>query len=380
MQVAPATSKDVSGPDTDIAVAKHKMNRSVSRVLVYRLGSLGDTVVALPALHLVARTFPNAERMMLTSQPVSSKAAAPEQVLANSGLIHRFLSYPVGLRDPSAILRLVRDLRAWRADMLVYLAETKRASAVFRDATFFALCGIRRMIGLPLTARLRANLPTSNGNFEHIAQRLARRVAKLGDARLYDRDSWDLRLQPDETAGVRSLLDLWPGRNRFIVATVGTKIQVNDWGAANWEQALGRISARYPDLGLAMIGATDEHGIAEIVGRGWRGPKTNLCGGLSPRESAAVIQAAVMYVGHDTGPMHLAAAVGVPCVAVFSARNPPGIWFPWGTGHKVIFHAVPCAGCRLEVCIEYGKKCIASISPNEVYEAAIAVLGRAPGI
>ena len=352
------------------------MNCIVSRVLIYRLGSLGDTVVALPALHLVARAFPNAERMMLTNQPVSSKAAAVEQILANSGLIHRYRSYPVGLRDPSAIFRLIRDLRAWRADVLVYLAETKSTSVVFRDAAFFAFCGIRRVIGLSLTARLRNNLPMPDGRFEHVAQRLARCVAVLGDARLDDLDSWDLHLQPDETAFARALLDSWPGRHRFIAATIGTKVQANDWGAENWKQALTRISSRYSDLGLVLIGSADEHETAEIVGRGWRGPKANLCGRSSPRESAAVIREAVMYVGHDTGPMHLAAAVGVPCVAVFSARNPPGIWFPWGNGHRVVFHSVPCSGCGLEVCIANRKICIASISPDEVYDAAIAVLDR----
>ena len=50
--------------------------KTTRRVLVYRLGSLGDMLVALPALHLVARAFPEAERRMLTNVPVSSKAPA----------------------------------------------------------------------------------------------------------------------------------------------------------------------------------------------------------------------------------------------------------------------------------------------------------------
>ena len=57
------------------------------RVLVYRLGSLGDTVVALPALHLVARTFPNAERRMLTSFPPNAKAPASSAILTGTNLV-----------------------------------------------------------------------------------------------------------------------------------------------------------------------------------------------------------------------------------------------------------------------------------------------------
>jgi hypothetical protein len=86
------------------------IDRSVSRVLVYRLGSLSHTVVALPALLLVARAFPNAERMMLTNWPVSSKAAGSEQILANSGLIQRYVSYPGSLRNQFAIFRLTTEM------------------------------------------------------------------------------------------------------------------------------------------------------------------------------------------------------------------------------------------------------------------------------
>ena len=59
------------------------------RIVVYRLGSLGDTVVALPCLHRVAQAFPDAERIVLTNFPVSSKAAPLEAILGGSGLVHR---------------------------------------------------------------------------------------------------------------------------------------------------------------------------------------------------------------------------------------------------------------------------------------------------
>ena len=351
-------------------------NHRISRLLIYRLGSLGDTIVALPVLHLVARAFPNAERMMLTNSPVSGKAADAQRVLGDSGLVHGYKHYAVGLREPSAILRLIKELRAWHPQVLVYLAEVRSASAIYRDAAFFALCGIRRMIGLPLTKRLRSNLPTADGSFEREAQRLARCIAKLGDARLDDSTSWDLHLHHREVGAAQAVLDLWIGRPRFMVATVGTKVSVNDWGSANWKESLKKISLRYPQLGLALIGSLDEREGAEIAASEWRGPKTNLCGRLTPRESAAVIREAIMYAGHDTGPMHVAAAMGIPCVAVFSARNPRGIWFPWGERHRIIYHSVPCAGCGLEVCVVNRKKCIASISQDEVYNAAVTLLDR----
>ena len=72
----------------------------------------------------------------------------------------------------------------------------------------------------------------------------------------------------------------------------------------------------------------------------------NLCGLLNPRESAAALKMAKIFVGHDSGPMHLAASVGIPCVAIFSARNKPGVWFPYGNQHKVVYHPIDCYGCE----------------------------------
>ena len=70
------------------------------RVVIYRLGSLGDTVVALPCFHKVAKAFPDAERIVLTNVPVSSNAAPVETILGGSGLIHATLAYPIGTRSP----------------------------------------------------------------------------------------------------------------------------------------------------------------------------------------------------------------------------------------------------------------------------------------
>ncbi len=64
--------------------------------------------------------------------------------------------------------------------------------------------------------------------------------------------------------------------------------------------------------------------------------------------------------------MHLAAAVGTPCVAIFSARKPPRLWFPHGPRHRILFHEVSCMGCKLETCIVERKRCLTSITIQEV--------------
>jgi ADP-heptose:LPS heptosyltransferase len=101
----------------------------------------------------------------------------------------------------------------------------------------------------------------------------------------------------------------------------------------------------------------------------------NLCGLLAPRESAAVLSRARIFIGHDSGPMHLAAAVQTPCVAIFSARNKPRVWFPYGRQHRVVYHQTDCWGCGLETCTVERKKCLTSITVEEVAAEVRAVLG-----
>jgi ADP-heptose:LPS heptosyltransferase len=157
---------------------------------------------------------------------------------------------------------------------------------------------------------------------------------------------------------------------------VGTKVQAKDWGADNWRVVLDTLATELPQYGLVMVGAGEETAVSDRVAEGWTGRAVNLCGKLLPRQSAAVLARAKLFVGHDSGPMHLAATVGTPCIAVFAARNKPRTWFPWGNQHEVVYHRTDCWGCDLEVCIEQQKKCLTSILPAEVLGVVRRVLAR----
>jgi ADP-heptose:LPS heptosyltransferase len=341
----------------------------VQRVLIYRLGSLGDTLVALPALHLVARAFPDAERHLLTNIPVHAKAPAAASILRHTDLVHDYLRYPVGTRSPRALLALAWQLRRWRPQVLVYLAAARGLRAAGRDALFFRLCRISHQIGVPVTPDLQQNLLDPAGEREPEAARLARALASLGDARLDDPESWSLHLTPAEIARARQALV--PAGDRPILAvSVGTKVQSKDWGRDNWRALLGRLVHRHPRYALVLLGAADEHALSAIAASDWyglgTGPVLNLCGQLCPRESAAVLAHARLFLGHDSGPMHLAAAVQTPCVAIFAARNLPRVWFPFGDQHRVLYHPTACAGCGLETCVVEQKRCLTSISVEDV--------------
>ena len=352
------------------------------RVLIYRLGSLGDMVVALPALHLVERAFPNAERRLLTNVPVSSKAAPAEGVLGGSGLVQDFVRYPLGTRSVWHLARLWWTLVRWRPQVVVYLAGARGVAVARRDARFFRLFGARRLVGVPLTEAMQQNTYGAERaagyvaglfevDLEPEAARLVRCLAELGEADVEEPASWDLRLSDVEREAAASAIGEDALRLRPIAVSVGTKVQAKDWGRDNLRALLARVAEQSPGRALLLVGAGEEADASEFAAGGWRerggGPVVNLCGRLSPRESAAALARAEIFLGHDSGPMHLAAAVGTPCVAVFAARNLPRQWFPVGRQHRVVYHRVECAGCGLETCIEQGKKCLVSIGVEEVF-------------
>lgn len=340
------------------------------RVLIYRLGSLGDTVVALPALHRVARSFPNARRVLLTNIPVHAKAPAASAVLGSSGLVDGYISYPVGLRSIASLAKLWWSIRRFRPDVLVYLAKPRGNKTVRRDVWFFRLCGISSIVGLPEGELANALYLPDRGLWERESERLVRSVHSLGDCDASDLRNWDLHLNQEEREAARAALASAAGKP-LVVCGPGTKMQAKDWGAENWRQLLAALSVKLPGHAVALVGAKSEANLCEFVAGGWKGVSVNLCGRLNPRETAAAMQGAELFLGPDSGPMHLAAAVGVPCAIAFAARTEPGIWYPVGQGNRIVYHQVDCAGCGLEVCIENKRKCLTSITVEEMLEAAL---------
>ena len=373
----------IAGPETGLETTTSGGSAATSpakRVLIYRLGSLGDMLIALPALHLVARAFPQAERRMLTNIPVNVKAPAAAAILDGSGLVQGYFRYGLKTRSPLELISLAWQLRRWRPEVLIYLGASRGVETARRDAAFFRMCGIKRQIGVALTEDMQQNRWMEDEQaWEPEGARLARNLAELGDAQLGAAASWDLRLTEAELARAAEAM-AGVGERKVMAVSVGTKVQSKDWGKENWRALLARLGALYPEYALVLNGAAEESEASEFAADGWRGSNAggvvvNLCGRLTPRESAAAFSRARIFIGHDSGPMHLAAAVQTPCVAIFAARNKPRVWFPNGSQHRVVYHKVECWGCGLETCVVEKKRCLTSITVDEVMAEVRAVLG-----
>jgi heptosyltransferase III len=330
-------------------------------IIIFRIGSLGDTVVALPCFHQIVRTFPNSRRILITDTPASPKAASVESIVGSSGLIGGVIYFPPPPRKTRDFIKLRAQILETKASTLIYIAD-RNIFSTLRDLWFFRLCGIRNIIGAPIRHDLRRpRVDPETGETEQEAVRLARCLAPLGTIDLNDREFWDLRLQSNETAAADDSLAPLGGR-RFIAINAGGKVQSKDWGNDNWTTLLRLMSVRHSNLALVFIGSADEVDRSSELAAAWPGQTLNLCGHLTPRESAAAMKRAELFVGHDSGPMHLAAAAAVPCVALFGNFNKPKWWHPVGRGHRIIHNM---HGVR-------------EIAPEEVYAAVSSTIAQTP--
>lgn len=363
-------------PQPDVPVSRDFSQ--FKRVIVYRFGSLGDTLVVLPAFHLVRRAFPEAHLTLLTNIPVHAKAAPMEAVLGGGSLYDDVLRYPVSLRNFAGLVHLRNELKKGAYDCLVYLASPKGGLMTsIRDFLFFRSCGIPKVIGVPFSQSTLQSQPIPGTNlYTSRTARALEALGELGEMNIKDPRAWDLRLSAEEIAEAKDLVEKRGISSSFLAVCAGTKMTAKDWEESNWTDLMQRLSTEFPDLPLVLLGVTEEWERSEHLMGIWKGPKANLCGLTSPRVSAAVLQHAVVMVCHDSGPMHLAATMGVPCVAIFSARAKPGEWFPRGDNHVVIYHKTPCWDCGLEECIAKAKVCILSITVDEVFGPVVQQLAR----
>ena len=351
----------------------------VRRLLIFRTGSIGDTVTALPVFHLLRRAFPGAERRVLTNFPINSDAAALQSVLGEAEFVHGYFRFPAAMRSPGRIAGLAREIADWQPNLAVYLRERRSAAPLWRDLAFLRLAGLRRVLAVPRSRDLRRNRgPDADGLWEAEARRLARMVAAIGDARPGDAASWDLALTAAEAAQAAALLGGGDsGKRRFIAFAVGAKIDVKDWGDTNWRRVLTGLGAEACDHGLVLIGGAGDSARANAIAESWRGPVVDLCGRAGPRISALAIRGAALLLCHDSGPMHLAAAVGTPAVAVFSTHAKPGVWFPFGAAHRVFYPGLAWSGGDPPVLRDAaGEANITQIPPDQVLDAARTLLVR----
>lgn len=353
----------------------------VQRVAVFRGLMLGDLLCATPALRALRAGLPHA-RIALVGLPWARSFAA------RLPSVDEFIEFPgwPGLperpiEDAAALPRFIARMRARRFDLAVQLHGSGRivnplvaAFGARHSAGFASLPDAEDPAGAwrpAADAALYAPWPTHGTEVE----RLLALTDHLGLPR--QGQSLDWPQSAADQAAAQALLASLPGpaHTAYAVVHPGSQLPSRRWPPERFAAVADRIASQ--GLRVLLTGSAAEAQLTAQVAGAMHAPASNLAGQTSLWTLGALIDGAALLVCNDTGPSHLAAAMGTPSVVVSSGGDARR-WAPSDTHrHTVFWHALPCRPCAHAVC-PIGHDCALAIDADSVSAAALQTLQRHP--
>jgi len=340
-------------------------NESVKRIVVRGPNWIGDAVMCEPAISALRRRFPEAELTLLVKPTVAELFTGHPAV--PQILVYEDRGQHAGLTGK---WRLAQELRRGRFDLAILFQNA------FEAALLAFLAGIPWRYGYATDGRrllLSDPVPRpGRGAVAHQVQYYLGMLRRLGceqtaaSPRLvvfHEEDTaMARRLAESGISGAELLIGLNPGSTYG-----GAKRWLPERFAETADRLAGQFAAK-----VLIVGARGEESLAEAIAARIKAKTVVLSGRTSVRELMAAVKRCAVFLTNDTGPMHIAAAFGVPVVAVFG----PTDWrttAPFGSGHALVRQPVECAPCLLREC-PIDHRCMERVTADEVYQAAIVQL------
>ncbi len=351
--------------------------RDFRRILIVKLSALGDVAHALPVIDYL-------------------RAAAPGAAI-DWAVDRRFAPLLEG--NPSLRRVVSLDIRRWKGAWTTADARREAAAAVraLREGKYDAAFDIQgntksgvvtRLSGAPVRygfdgggVREAPNLLFTNRKIplrpedRHVTKKILRVVsAPFGGTFDLSALGTEVATGPaDDERAAQILAELLPGASPVVVVHAGTTWNTKRMDPAFWAEAVRRLRARYPRLGAALSWGNDEERREAGEIRSAAGGAVAVLPGLSLKELAALCRACGYLMAPDTGPLHVAAAVGAKTVSVFRVtdgnRNAPH-----GPTHRFLQAAMPCAACLRKRCGR-DAECRRSIPPEAAAIAMADLIG-----
>jgi predicted lipopolysaccharide heptosyltransferase III len=339
----------------------------VRRVLVVRLRSVGDTVLATPTLYALRRFLPGARLDVLLEDWV-----AP--LLEGSAEVDRVVT--VKRRSKASRLRVAQRLRAENYDV-VYNLHGGSTAALLTRAT-----GAPNRVGYAdyryASLHNHAAPPSSELWGREKTHSVEQQLALLGwtGVPVTDRPATRLVVTPEAAALVaQKLNDAGLGDDQpFALIHPAAAFDTKTWAAANFARVVEHLAAR--GIASVAVAAPGESKVVEAVRSNALAPLVGFTD-LSLPELTALASRASLFVGNDSGVAHVAAAVSVAQVVVFGSSN-VAHWRPWSrAAAEVVREEMPCAPCPGYTCAEFdAPECIRRVSVERVTAAVERVLAK----
>jgi len=365
-------------------------------ILIVKLSATGDVIHTLPALAALRRLYPDAEITWVVEEAAADLLAGHPDL--NQVIVSRRKTWLNELREGRIVKPLreirafLRELRSRRYDLVIDF------HGLLKSAVIVALSGGKRKLGYD-------SLQEGSGLFysEKIPEDLGKHAVDRyldftrhlaagredGSASLVAPPEFTIAIGEKEQRHVAALLDEHGDslmgekkvcdaetgeerkrENRFVAVSPVAFWETKLWEDGKFAELCDRI---HQELGFGVILTGSEAGPLDRIRSQMKTGSVNFGGRTSLRELACLFRQAALVVTTDSGPMHLAAAVGTPVVALFGPTDPARTG-PYGPGHRVIRRDLPCMPCFRKRC--EAPRCMTEISVDEVFTAMKEILGN----
>lgn len=324
-------------------------------ILVIKLRYLGDVLLATPTLEALKAAHPVARLTVVVNR-------GTEAMLAGNPHVDEVL--PLERGSILSQWRFLMGLRTRRFDWVIDLTDADRSAWLTR------MTGAPVRIGFNDEGRIRGRCYTEVVHGEPGAHRVDRDLASLAPLDIVAAgNSPRLWLTPEEERRAADLLSREgvEGRSPLAMLQPGARYWFKAWP---WERfaALADRLAEQHGYQVLIGGSRQEFDLAERICGAAASRPINLAGRADMRIYAAVLKRASLFVGNDSGAMHVAAAVGTPVVALFGPSDPKE-WGPRGGAAAVLYKGLDCRICFHPTCERGEENCMKLIGIEEVLSA-----------
>ena len=343
-------------------------NKRPGRVLIIKPSSLGDIIHALPVASAIKAAYPD-----VRIDWVAGKGY--EEILSGNPDVDRVITFDRGMMDGAGKLgrlaAFVRELRRERYDAVIDL------QGLLRSGLMTFACRGGRSIGFANAREGAAWFYTDRvvvpDEDMHSVERYLLVLDRLGIERdVRDKPDFRVVTGPDDEARADSLLEeLGIGNRGFVAIGPSARWASKRWPAANFVRLANTVLAG-TGVPCVFVGTKADAGLLDGSGETLLPGNAAAFGRTTIKGLAALLKRAALMVTNDSGPMHIAAAVGTPVVALFGPTDPARTG-PYGM-HTVLRSGCDCSPCFKKSCDTV--KCLTDISVEGVCKAVADMLKK----
>lgn len=344
-----------------------KPRQDFQRILVVRTDRIGDVLLSTPVISALRAAYPFAYIAMMV-RPYA------KDILEGNPDLDQIILYDRDGKHKSwqRSFKFARNLKKKRFDVAIVLHPTNRAHIV----TFFAgikkRIGYDRKLGFLLTDRIRH---TKHLGEKHELEYSLDLVRYLGI--LPEEKNIFMPLSPASEEWVRELFakEGLSANDKLLAIHPGASCPSKIWPNERFAQVADKLAGKYGFKVLIVAGPKDIS-LAQNIVKHMHSPAINLAGKTSVSQLASILKRCRLFISNDSGPVHVASAVGTPVISIFG-RSQKGLsplrWGPTGKHDRVAQGTVGCVECLAHNCVR-GFVCLKAVTVDYVLNIADSIL------